>query len=110
MTRAQPLGGLTWFAALDVVIFTMGPGGVSWLQVGGLPAGTLALVGIGVAIALARMPESVIGLAAFAVIAVQILGAGFGYLPGSLLYSITPVVLTMIAFLGTRLVRRRFVG
>jgi len=110
ITRAQPLGGLTWFAALDLVAFFAGPAGVGWTQVGAGAITVLFLASIGVAVALAFVPEFLIALAAFAVIAVQMIGSGVGYLPGSVLYSITPIVFTMIAYALTRMIRRRFAG
>ena len=108
VTRAQPLAGLTWFAALDVVVFLSGPLGVSWAQIGGPSAGVVSLIGIGAAIALALMPEVAISLAAFAVIAVQLIGAGTGYLPGRFGYSLGMIVVTMIGFGIVRWVRGRF--
>ena len=108
ITRAQPLAGLTWFAALDVVVFLSGPLGVSWAQIGGPSAGVVSLIGIGAAIALALMPEVAISLAAFAVIAVQLIGAGTGYLPGRFGYSLGMIVVTMIGFGIVRWVRGRF--
>jgi len=110
ITRVQPLAGLTWFAALDVVVFTSGPAGVSWAEIAGWPVGVLALVAIGVAASFALLPEALIALTALAVVAVQVIGAGFGYLPGSLLYSVTPIVLTLIGYSVTRAIRRRVLG
>lgn len=108
ITRVQPLGGLTWFAALDLVAFFAGPVGADWVQMGGWPIGVLSLASIGVAVALAFVPEFLIVLAAFGVIVVQVIGTGTGYLPGSIVHSITPVIVTMIGYALTRFVRRRF--
>lgn len=108
VTRAQPLAGLTWFAALDVVVFLSGPLGVSWAQIGGPSAGVVSLIGIGAAIALALMPQVAIGLAAFAVMAVQLIGTGTGYLPGYFGYSITAIVVTLLGYGIVRWVRGRF--
>ncbi len=107
-TRAQPLAGLTWFAALDIVVFLSGPLGVSWAQIGGPSAGIISLIGIGAAIALALMPHIAISLAAFAVIAVQLIGTSTGYLPGHFGYSIGTIVVTLIGFGIVRWVRARF--
>ena len=104
ITRAQPLNGLTWFAALDIAVFFTSPLGQSWVEAGGVSGAVIALVGFVVAAALAFLPEVVIGLVAFAAVAVQILGTGGGYLPGDFAHSAGPVIITMIGYGLTRLV------
>lgn len=103
-SRRQPLSGLTWFAALDIAVFFSGPVGQSWVEAKGIEAGIMACVGSVIAIILAFMPEVVIGLVAFAAVAVQILGAGSGYLPGNLTHTVSPCIITMIGYGITRLV------
>lgn len=105
--RVKPLGGLMWFAALDVVAFAAGPAGASWAQAGGVSIGVFVLASIGIAVSFAFVPEFLIGLAAFGVVAVQVIGTGTGYLPGSFLHSITPIILTMAGYFLTRWARRR---
>ncbi|QGF22690.1 hypothetical protein [Raineyella fluvialis] len=107
VTRVQPLRGLTWFAALDVIAFLAGPGGASWVESHGWHVGALSLIGIGAAVTLALMPTFVIALAALAVAGIQVLGSAFGYLPGDLTYSFGPIVMALVGFWITRAARTR---
>jgi hypothetical protein len=107
LVRLQPLNGLTWFAALDLVVFLSGPMGVSWAELGGLSsAGMLAMVLVIVS-GVAFAPEFVVGLLAVGVSIVQLLAPGLGYLPGNLLYSLAPVMLALGAYFVVTAVRRR---
>lgn len=85
-------------------MFFTSPLGQSWVEAGGVSGAVIALVGFVVAAALAFLPEVVIGLVAFAAVAVQILGTGGGYLPGDFAHSAGPVIITMIGYGLTRLV------
>ncbi len=107
LVRLEPLGGLTWFAVLDVVVFLSSPVGVSWADLGvGSLAGLAVVIAVAALVAIA--PGFVIGLLAAAVVIVQLIGSGLGYLPGNFLYSATSIVLVLVSFFMVRWVRRRF--
>lgn len=108
INRVQPLGGLTWFAALELVMFVTAPAGVSWLGMGSVEKGTLFLVGIGFAVALAFLPEVAIGLAAIGVGLVQIAGSATGLIPGSVGDTFIVAMATMIGYFVTRVIRGLF--
>lgn len=108
LARLNPLSGLTWFAALDILVFLSGPLGVTWRDIGGASGSMLGVVGIVLAVALAFMPSMMLPLAAAGVIIVQLAGAGTGYLPGDITATITMVMVTMVSFFIALAVRRRF--
>lgn len=107
IVRVHPLNGLTWFAALDIVVFLTGPTGQSWAEVSGWPVGLLLLASIGIAVLFALTAEIGVSLAAVGVVVVQLVGAGLGYLPGSFLYGTTPIVLALLGYGAVRALRRR---
>lgn len=100
----KPLRTLAWFAAVDVVVFLAGPLGTTPMDAAG---GMLTVLAVVLAIVLAFLPEVALSLAAAGVVIVQLAATGVGYLPGDLRATFTMVVVTMITFWLTTLVRRR---
>lgn len=107
LVRVHPLNGLTWFAALDVVVFLTGPAGESWSVVTGWPVGALLLASIGIAVLFAITAEVGISLAAIGVVLIQLVGAGFGYLPGSFVHGVGPIFVALLGYGAARILRRR---
>lgn len=107
ITRAQPLAGLTWFAALDIMVFLTGPLGVSWQDLSGAGVQLFPVLAVVLAIGLAFMPSALLPLAAAGVVVVQLAGAGTGYLPGDVSVTVTMVMVTMIVFAVTAAFSRR---
>lgn len=111
LSRTRPLGGITWFAALEVMTFLSGPLGISWIEIGGWRVGAVSLIGIGAAVALAFLPEIVLNLVAFAIMAMNVAAVGTGIIPddppGSWSRTIVILMATMGGYMLTSFLFRR---
>lgn len=107
LLRFQPLNGLTWFAALSIVVFLASPGGASIAEIGGISGVAAVLLGIGGVIAMALAPSIAIRLGAIGVSIVKLLGPALGYFPAATADPLPVVAATLAAYVVVRLVGRR---
>lgn len=108
LLRLQPLAGLTWFAALSIVVFLASPGGASVAQVGGFSGALLALVGTGAVIGLALAPQIGIRLGAVAVSVTKVLGPTLGYFRATASDPFPVILATLATYVMVRFVAARF--
>lgn len=102
LLRLEPLAGLTWFAALSVVVFLASPGGASLAQIGGASAALIGLIGIGAVTSLALLPQIALRLAAVGIAIVKVLGPTLGYIPATGANPFPTIVTTIVVYMAVR--------